>query len=416
MKIKQILLLPLLAASLIACNNADEWTSSTPKNVLLAPSPEALEADATLFPTPDKSYEFKIASPLPGFNKLVEQLDPKVGLNREQLDVNDQQLEEIKQFTDKLLAGEESESKKLETLIAWVNKTVKYKEADNDSYSVFQNKTAVCQGYSNLLRTMLYTQNIPSIPANGMLRGVGGHAWVYAYVDQHWRVADPTNQSKTWKMSAIGSYTHLMPQMTTVDFFEDDNFVYNYNESLLNIKEVKKGDATLVVPFSINGFRVGSFNPTKPLPDNIRHIYLGSNIQSVGEGLIGLKEHRSQDEAIFVDPKNPYLGSEYGVLYRRNYQKELSEILYVPSQMTSLKLRPMEKVEKNTLYNLPNIEEIVILPGTKQLEAYAIEDCPNLKHLYLPKDCKLDPQALYKCPADVQIHRGDFTGIVRVKR
>lgn len=413
---KTLFSLSFVLLALSACSNADELSGEVmPLATNTSSAAAELEFDTTLFPNPDaKSVELTPRNPLSGFNKLIVNADPKQGLDRNLIDASDEELKEIKAEADNVVKSAKTDVEKLQLLNEWVKKTVKYMEGDNSSYAVFKNKKAICQGYSNLLRAMLFTQNIPSIPVNGELRGIGGHAWVYAYVDNQWYASDPTNSTNSWPLKNMP--THLLPTMTPINIFEDENFVYDYQDAYLNIKEVKKAGAVLVVPYSVNGFRVGSFNPTQSLPDEVRHVYLGSNIKTIGESLIGLKQHPSQDEAIFVDPKNSEMGSENGILYRRDYKKALSEVLYIPTNMRSVKLRPMEEVDKNTIYNHNMVEEVILPQGTKLLGAYAIEGCPNLKRVYLPADCKVDPQALFKCAPNVEFFKGNSTGIVRVKR
>lgn len=416
MKKNLFLLAAVTAFAFYGCSNAEDYVQPAASTAQFVPSPKALEYDASLFPAPDKSQELNPRNLLANFNKLIIKANPERGLERKEIDVNDEQLQEIKTFTDDLVKAADTPLKKLELLNAWLKNTVRYEYADNSSYAVFKNRKAICQGYSNLLRTMLYTQNIPSVAVNGVYKGIGGHAWVYAYVNNAWYVADPTNNLKPWRISNTAAYSHLLPEMANIDIFEDDNFVYNYNESYLNIKEVKKGTEILVIPYSIKGFRIGSFNPSKPLPTGIRHVYIGSNIHSLGESFCGLKAYRSFDEAVFVDPQNADFGSEHGIVYRRDFQKKLTSLFYIPSQMRSVKLRAMEKVEKNTVYNHSVVEEIIILPGTKKLENYAIESCGALRRLYIPEDCEMDEQALYLCPEGVEIMVGDFTGIAKVKK
>ncbi len=88
---------------------------------------------------------------------------------------------------------------------------------------------------------------------------------------------------------------------------------------------------------------------------------------------------------------------------------------YIPAGMKRVELRLLEKVEKNTIYNLPYVEEIVFAEGTKYLEAYAIENCPRLKRVYVPETVTvIEENAIYRCPSDVEIVRG-ITGIHNVQ-
>ena len=74
----------------------------------------------------------------------------------------------------------------------------------------------------------------------------------------------------------------------------------------------------------------------------------------------------------------------------------------------------MKVIGKNTVYDLPNLEEIVISEGTTTVESYAFESCPSLKRIYVPQSVtSFAKDALYRCPDDVEILKGS-TGIHHV--
>ena len=52
----------------------------------------------------------------------------------------------------------------------------------------------------------------------------------------------------------------------------------------------------------------------------------------------------------------------------------------------------------------------------KVLEAYAFERCPKLRKVYLPEDCEVQEGAFADRSKEVELVRGDFTGIRRVRR
>ena len=56
--------------------------------------------------------------------------------------------------------------------------------------------------------------------------------------------------------------------------------------------------------------------------------------------------------------------------------------------MKSVKLQPIERLEKNVIARHNSIEQLILVPGTKVMESYAVESCPNLKRVYLPNDCE----------------------------
>ena len=176
-----------------------------------------------------------------------------------------------------MVSGLSSANDKYKTIFDWVKTEVKYTyEVNNDPYPVFKSKQGICQGYANLLKVMLHSQDIPVLIANGLLNPVGGHAWNYVYAGE-WFVSDPTNKGH-YLMSEFSKYTNLVPLKLDADLFEDEHFVYRFYEEHLSIRRVKKSGRQLIVPFGTNGFQVSAFNPSEPLPDGVEEVYIGRNI------------------------------------------------------------------------------------------------------------------------------------------
>jgi len=324
------------------------------------------------------------------------------GLGR--IEINDNQYNEIKEFTDELVKETQSDKDKYDQIFKWITSNIGYAQeyVDNNPYPVFQTRKAICQGYANLLTVMLHSQDIPAVNANGVIPE-GGHAWNYVYLDNEWYVSDPTNNG-SYLMSNFNSYTHLVPLSLDMTLFEDDNFAFNYQEGRLNLCQVKKGEKQLTVPFSTNGFRVTCFSPNTGLPSSIEELYIGTNIQSLGENLVGLSIHAPSVKYAYVDSKNPQLTSYGQVVYRYG----ASEPLYVPAAATTIQLKGTNTIGKNFLKSHDKIETLVISSGTQTLEAYAIENCPNLRKAYLPKNAKVDENAFYGVHSTFQIIRQDI--------
>lgn len=401
------------SASFLAC------TSETPEELATAstfPTENLVtvkEYDATLFPTPDKSAQVQTDGRL-ALRTLLPKIDNNKCFDMSKLEITEENYQTIKAFTDDLLKDITSDVEKTRAVYEWAKKNISYEYKPNDPWSVFQNRKGVCHGYANICRVMLFSQNIPSITVLGWYVNAGAHAWNYAYDGEKWVVFDATNGGY-YTASLVDTYKHLVPETADIDLFEDENFVYEYYEKHLNISQVKKADDVLVIPYSTNGFCVGMFCPKSPIPTSVRTIYLGSNIKSLGEGMVGLEKFRSFDDKAHVDPSNRYIGSEDGVVYRRDALRKMSSILYVPTYKPVLKLIPMEVVYKNTIYYCNALEEVVIAEGTKKLDAYAIENCPNLKKVYIPEDCEVHDDAIYECGDQWEIIRGNTTGIQRIK-
>ena len=73
--------------------------------------------------------------------------------------------------------------------------------------------------------------------------------------------------------------------------------------------------------------------------------------------------------------------------------KKIESLVFIPAAMKSVKLQPIERLEKNIIARHNSIEQLVIVPGTKVMESYAVESCPNLKRVYLPNDCEMQKDA-----------------------
>lgn len=373
------------------------------------------------FPEDDGAKKLN-SKPATRFWQILQGVDESFPFRRAGYQIEDHQYREIKQFTDELMVEKNAttETEKYRAIWNWIAQNVEYNNDlnpayGNDPYEVFINKRCVCQGYANILNVMLYSQDIAVININGILQGYGGHAWNYACIDGTWQVCDPTNGGE-FKAAEVYSYWEwLIPYSADGNFLETPEYAYNYTECHLNLNVVKQADDAMTVPFGVTlndgkRYQVSAFSPSEPLPDNVRELYIGTNIESLGEAYIGLKEYGPNVEVAYVDPNNKKLQSYEGVVYKKGSE----EPLYIPAAMKVLKLQPVDVVGKNFVYDHAGIEEITIADGTKRMEAWAVEQCPNLKVAYVPIDTELDEKAFTDVHPDFQIIRQDHTGIKNI--
>lgn len=390
----------LFFASFFACGDSQNDTPSLPDepesptmiegiNALVNPSASFAKDDSsTIYDSPTKLVA-----------DLLTKAGPEIIKGLGYITITEKEYQEIKEFTDQLVKGVKEPFDIYSTIFKWVTTNVEYTNGvNNNPYPVFKNLQGVCQGYANLLSVMLHSQKIYAFIANGILNPVGGHAWNYVYIDQ-WYVSDPTNNSH-FLMSDPSSYTHLVPLQLDVNLFEDEQFVFNFYEGHLNIRVVKESGKQLIVPFSTNGFQVTSFNPDTELPSNIEEIYIGKNIQTLGESLIGLDIHAPSVKYAFVDTSNQKMESYGQVVYRNAFT------YYVPAAATIIQFKDYDTLGKNILKGHNKVETVVIQAGTKKLEAYAFEDCPNLQKAYIPKETIVDNNAFYGVHNNFKIIRG----------
>ena len=390
----------LFFASFFACGDSQNDVPTPPdepKGPTIIEGIKAIVQPSASFAKDDGSVTH--SSPAKLVAELLTKAGPEIIKGLGYISITEKEYQEIKDFTDQLVKEVEKPFDIYSTIFKWVVTNVKYTNGvNNDPYPVFKNGQGVCQGYANLLSVMLYSQNIPVFLANGMLNPIGGHAWNYVYIDQ-WYVSDPTNNGH-FLMSDLSSYAHLIPLQLDVNLFEDELFIFNFNEGHLNLRAVKKSDKQLIVPFSTNGFQVTSFNPDTELPSNIEEIYIGKNIQTLGESLIGLNIHAPSIKHAFVDTANPKMESYGQVVYRNSFT------YYVPASATIIQFKDYETIGKNILHKHPKVETVVIQQGTKKLEAYAFEDCPNLQKAYIPEETIVDTNAFYGVHNNFKIIRG----------
>lgn len=385
-------------------------------------APAFAEPDGSKPITPLKGAEIKAAENL---KMLFDSTGPKIitSMGR-MMNITDAQYQEIAEFTTNLVDGKLSQTSKYITIFDWVVKNLTYNHTNinysNDPYEVFKNKICVCQGYSNLLVVMCYSQGIPAVVVNGVLypgiyegeiTGMG-HAWAYVCPDGIWQVSDPTNNGR-WNMSDTDKYTHLAPKDADVDLFTDDVAVYRYNDYELNVDRVIAKENPLVVPYSAGGFVVGSFNPMVTLPEEIAEVYIGENIRTFGEPSnmrLKISNYGKYLHAIHVDEKNPAILSHKGIVYRKDGNEK--QLYYVPGGAEYLEFLPMEKVKEETVKDHRNVKVIYFPEGCKSFEAYAIEKCPKLEKVYIPEDADFPSNALYNCPKNVEVIRGSVPSSV----
>ena len=409
--------LALASGMLASCSNDMAGTGD------LVPNTEVAQTLNTRAFAEDDGAKELSGLPADKVNALLDGADSAFATTYANYDLMSLQLQEIKEFTDNLLAQEENptEARKYRVIYNWVRQNVKYADGEisNEPYDVFINKKAVCQGYANLLNVMLRTQGIWVANSNGYMNNNGsffGHAWNYVKYGGKWRLSDPTN-SIEYTASETSQYNQkFYPMSLDGNLIENEVMAVNYVNEGLNLNVVKQADDAFVVPFSVTmndgkKYQISYFSPTQQMPDNVTEVYIGKNIKELGrDNTIGLRNYGPKIEAAHVDPANQFLESVNGIVY----QKENYEPLYIPTGMESITLRPCEVIGKNFVYNHPNVEELIIPEGTKKLENWAVENCPNLKVAFVPADTEIDENAFVGVHASFEIVRQDATGISNV--
>lgn len=412
---KKFLLLSLFVAALAFTSCSED------ESMFMNPSHEVTPEEPTrsLFPEDDGSEELSSStSPILKARKLLEAVS--ADYIKEMTDtlgranITAEQYAEIQAFAKELTAGLTTDKERYQKCYDWVRQNIKYvyEYVDNDPYPVFKSHKAICQGYANLLFIMMHSLDIPAFVCNGILYPVGGHAWNYVYCDDKWWVSDPTN-SGSFIMRVTNAYSHLLPSSFDVVLAKKDGVWFNYTEYNLNVCKIESNEEVFVVPFSVNGFRVTSLSPTVEISPNIKEMYIGKNITTLGEAYVGLAYNAPNLEYIYIDPENTAFASYLGVVYRKNGSDY--QLTYIPGGMKCVELMPMETMYKNTIYRHDGVEALIVAPGTKKIEAWGVENCPNLKIAYVPEDTEIAENAFVGVHPDFQIVRGDYTNIPEIR-
>ena len=380
------------------------------------------------FPLADESTALEKLNPSTSVKKLLEKAGTACTDTLGRVEITQEEYDEIKQFTDELVKGKTTQFEKYRACYEWITSNVKYAHdgyVDNNPYPVFKTHSAVCQGYANLLFVMMRGQGIPAMVVNGYLEARivdgqltgGGHAWNYVCCDDTWYVSDPTN-SLEYPMKTLANYKYkLAPTSMDVVVFKENDCWFNFNEARLNICKVATENSVYVTPYSVQGFMVSSFNPFEELPSCVREIYLSANIESLGEEILGLQRYAPNVEYITVEEGNPNFVSNAGVLYySENYVPKEYWVpvdrnvpAYIPSAIKRIELKafniPSTGVvyDKNAIYKVAEVEEIVFPKETAKLENFAVEQCPNLKVAYLPKGAQVAESAFLQVHKDFRI-------------
>lgn len=392
---------------LLSCQKETPKTEEIlPKKETENPQTTTSEPEKNLFIGDDGSTLLN-GTPAENFKNIILKMQPKYIGKEYEPKLTSAQIQEIKTLADGL-AEKDNPQKTFQNIFTWVHKNIQYNQADNEPYSVFKNRKAVCQGYANLLKVMLATQQIPAMIVYGELKDPNargndtelGHAWNYVLVDGKWIVSDPTN-NRNFSVDEFQKYRHLVPLYLNIEINEDENFVYTYREGNLTINQVKKSAEKLVVPFSTMGFQITAFNPMNKLPQNIKEIYLGKNIASLGKNLIGLKENAPNLEQIFVDKNNSSLEEYKGIIYEKGQKLPY----FIPAKLQKIEFKGIAEIGKNIIINHSGVTEIIFSSETKKIGAYAVENCTNLKIVRVSRNTELDPQAIYLSGNSYKIER-----------
>ncbi|QFQ12804.1 transglutaminase domain-containing protein [Pseudoprevotella muciniphila] len=390
-------ILPLLASILLlgSCSSDLDEEVLAEASVTNPIQNQTKDVDESLFAESDGaecySRKYSLAA---GFYRMLARADENVGTTLGMVEITDEQYAEIADEVQYIIEGCTTDDQKFKAIYDWITKNVKYDidgtNIGQTAYFTFTQKLGNCQGYSNLTRVMCYAAGLRALNINGMLHmggGLyGGHAWNYVKIDKRWRVVDTTNK-RYFEIASVANYeTELQPLEVDEVLMVRDDFDYSWHNGFVSVVKIKKTDAIVSIPYSIDGkMQIESVNPTSDVPSGVKELYLPASVSRLGtEDNIGLNYYGTNIEAIHVKSDNTDLYSENGIVYRRNGDE--INIYYVPLGMKWVTFSNLLTVlDKNSLYYHPNAFNVVIPSSVKKVEPWAIENCPNVKYIYVPE-------------------------------
>lgn len=355
--------------------------------------------------------------------EFLSKVDPQKFVNLDGLAITDEQYEEIRTFTEGIIADVNTDREKINIIYSFVtegspqdpNYVQKEGELENDPYPVFMKKNCACYGYANLFRTMCAAAEIPCINVGGNFcpsdGGEFGHAWNFVYCDGKWCLADATQ----WKidldsLETLKKYFHVQCLETVL--MEENGYQITYDEGLAVIgytgnatelvipETCKDGEWTITaVDCSVPVNTIGGVTPL--IGEGIEKLVLPKTVTTI----LNIEAVRAQTlREVTVDADNPAYSSYGGVIY----DKEGTEIVYIPRGIEELELRRTGVIEKNALYGLNNLRVLRFAEGTTELQGWAVENCPNLESVYIPDSVQaIDSQAFEGCGTAFTIYASE---------
>lgn len=293
----------------------------------------------------------------------------------------------------------------------------------NDPYSMFKNPAGgVCQGFSNLCRTMLTALDIPCVISRGFYawpnRTWEGHAWNYVYCDGKWGIVDGSMLNLNLTNPASDDSLYKTTEIEQV-LYTEDGLEFSYYDGGLGVIGYCGDADEIIIPESCQGHTVVSINAQSSctknsltdstvrrivIPATVEHGILSTSVNTVGESLELRPFLTASLEEIEVAEDNPVYASYSGILYDKGF----SQILSVPPAITDIELKPLTILDKDTLMSLPYLRTLKIAEGTEAICDSAVELCPSLEKVSIPDSVTaIEDNAFYRCSTDFTIYASE---------
>ncbi|MEA1987435.1 MAG: transglutaminase domain-containing protein [Candidatus Marinimicrobia bacterium] len=178
----------------------------------------------------------------------------------------------IQQLVNHLINGVNDDFEKVKVLHDWVALNIEYdiqgyfgnSKIEYDPYDVMKSGKSVCEGYSNIMKTLCDLAKIECVKISGYGRGVGfnifseieklqpNHAWNVVKIKNKWYLVDATWDAghldgKKFKRKYSTNYLFLEPEKFIYTHFPEDS-KWQLLKKSINFKKFK------TLPFLGNGF------------------------------------------------------------------------------------------------------------------------------------------------------------------
>ncbi len=302
-----------------------------------------------------------------GYNQevldMLSVMDEKTLVDYSILTITPEQFEEIGAAAKEIVDGAQTEYEKVYRISKWVHENVRYsyEGTDQNPYTVFKEKVAICQGYSNLVKAMLSYLEIPCILVNGDSIA-GGHAWNMAYADGEWIFVDSTWGTFGETVEEF-SKTHRPYYSDSIRVNEGD-YRFTYNNGIA-VDAYLGEEKEWVIPSSFRGLPVSSISQNMfYFSSDVEKIVFPATLKNLDSGY-NFKMFSSLKE-IVVDEKNAYFSSEDGVFY----DKDKKELLVYPAGKEDEKFAVPGSVTtlgETLFYENPYVKEVLIPPSVTSI-------------------------------------------------
>lgn len=352
--------------------------------------------------------------------EILSQMDSKQFINRDGLVITEEQYREIQDFTEQITEDAVTEAEKIQRIYDFILRgkgqnqdyVLQPGETRNDPYPMYAKMEGVCYGCANLFRTMCVAVNIPCVNVGGNFCTSDGaeyaHAWNFVYCDGRWCLAD----SMQAKMDLTGSeevWKWFHVQCLETVLLKEDGYQITYDEGLA-VVGYTGDDKELIIPETCGDGKwiITAVDCSVPantiggvgflISEGIERLVLPKTVTTI----LHIDSVRATTlKEITVDSANPVYSSYGGVVYN----KEMTELIYIPRGIEELELKKTGIIEKNTLYGLNNLKVLKFAEGTTELQGWAVENCPGLESVYIPASVQIiDSQTFEGCGTEFTIY------------